>query len=76
MHPGQPGRGIDGGQARRRMTAEARTARTARTDGKSRDSDTALTDALLDQFAGYYVLVVLAVELLEEARRQRRLASD
>jgi len=55
------------------MTAEART---ARTDGKSRDSDTALTDALLDQFAGYYVLVVLAVELLEEARRQRRLASD
>ena len=73
MHLGQPGRGIDGGQARRRMTAEART---ARTDGKSRDSDTALTDALLDQFAGYYVLVVLAVELLEEARRQRRLASD
>jgi|TARA_E500000178_G_scaffold114228_1_gene114216 hypothetical protein len=55
------------------MTAKART---ARTDGKSRDSDTALTDALLDQFAGYYVLVVLAVELLEEARRQRRLASD
>ena len=73
MHPGQPGRGIDGGQARRRMTAKART---ARTDGKSRDSDTALTDTLLDQFAGYYVLVVLAVELLEEARRQRRLASD
>jgi hypothetical protein len=55
------------------MTAKART---ARTDGTSRDSDTALTDALLDQFAGYYVLVVLAVELLEEARRQRRLASD
>ena len=55
------------------MTAEARI---ARTDGKSRDSDTALTDTLLDQFAGYYVLVVLAVELLEEARRQRRLASD
>ena len=41
-----------------------------------RDDDTPLTDALLDQFAGYYVLAVLAVRALEEARRQKRLASD
>jgi len=47
---------------------------TARTDGESPDADTPLTDALLDQFAGYYVLAVLAVKALEEARRQRSLA--
>ena len=34
-------------------------------------SDTPLSDALLDQFAAYYVLSVLAVKLLEEARRQQ-----
>ena len=33
-------------------------------------SDTPFSDALLDQFAAYYVLSVLAVKLLEEARRQ------
>jgi len=39
------------------------------------DEDTYLTDALLDQFSGYYVLAVLAVRLLEEVRRQHRSAS-
>ena len=34
-------------------------------------SDTPLTDVLLDQFAAYYVLAVLAVTALEEARRRR-----
>ena len=34
-------------------------------------SDTPFSDALLDQFAAYYVLSVLAVKLLEEARRQQ-----
>ena len=33
-------------------------------------SYTPLSDALLDQFAAYYVLSVLAVKLLEEVRRQ------
>ena len=47
----------------------------ATTDSAGQDDDTPLTDALLDQFAGYYVLAVLAVKALEEARRQRRLAS-
>ena len=37
-------------------------------------SDTPLTDALLDQFAAYYLLCVLAVGMLEEARRQRAVA--
>lgn len=35
-------------------------------------SDTPLTDVLLDQFAAYYAIAVLAVKALEEARRQRR----
>ena len=39
-------------------------------------SDTPLTDALLDQFATYYLLVVLAVRALEEARRHAAAASD
>lgn len=42
-------------------------------------SDTPLSDALLDQFAAFYVVAVIAVTALEEARRQRlakELASD
>jgi hypothetical protein len=35
-----------------------------------------LTDALLDQFAAYYLLSVLAVKMLEEARRQRAMATQ
>ena len=42
----------------------------------SPEDDTPLTDALLDQFATYYLLAVLAVRALEEARRQKRLAED
>ena len=38
------------------------------------DPDTVLTDALLDQFSLYYLVAVLAVRALEEARRQRALA--
>ena len=38
----------------------------------SPEDDTPLTDALLDQFATCYLLAVLAVRALEEARRQRR----
>lgn len=34
-------------------------------------SNTPFSDALQDQFAAYYVLSVLAVKLLEEARRQQ-----
>ena len=34
-------------------------------------SDTPLTDALLDQFAAYYLICALGMEILEEARRQR-----
>ncbi|MEC8661597.1 MAG: hypothetical protein VXY12_07615 [Pseudomonadota bacterium] len=37
-------------------------------------SDTPLTDALLDQFAAYYLICVLGMEMLEEARRQRAIA--
>jgi hypothetical protein len=33
-----------------------------------------LTDTLLDQFSAYYLVAVLAVRALEEARRQRALA--
>ena len=40
------------------------------------DPDTVLTDALLDQFAAYYLLSVLAVKMLEEARRQRAMATQ
>lgn len=47
----------------------------AQTD-KAEDSDTPLTDALLDQFSGYYVISVMVVRALEEARRQKRLAED
>ena len=36
--------------------------------------DTPLTDALLDQFSLYYLVAVLAVRALDEARRQRALA--
>lgn len=38
------------------------------------DDDTPLTDALLDQFSAYYLVAVLAVRALEEARRQRAFA--
>lgn len=38
------------------------------------DGDTPLTDALIDQFAGYYLVAVLAVRALEETRHRRRLA--
>ena len=45
------------------------------TDISSTDaSDTPLTDALLDQFSAYYIVAVLAVRALEEARQQRALA--
>ena len=37
-------------------------------------SDTPLTDALLDQFAAYYLICVLGMEMLEEARRHRAIA--
>ena len=37
----------------------------------AKPSDTPLTDVLLDQFAAYYVLAVLAVTALEESRRRR-----
>ena len=37
-------------------------------------SDPPLTDALLDQFAAYYLICVLGMEMLEEARRQRAIA--
>ena len=36
--------------------------------------DTPLTDVLRDQFAAYYLLCVLTVGMLEEARRQRAVA--
>ena len=42
----------------------------------SPEDDTPLTDALLDQFATYYFLAVLAVRALEEARRHAAAASD
>ena len=42
----------------------------------SPEDDTPLTDALLDQFSTYYFLAVLAVQALEEARRQAAAASD
>ncbi|MEC8121689.1 MAG: hypothetical protein VX113_07120 [Pseudomonadota bacterium] len=51
------------------------TAAAAQTDNAD-DSDTPLTDALLDQFSGYYVISVMAVRALEEARRQKRLTED
>jgi len=54
----------------------AMTATTASTDNQRDDDDTPLTDALLDQFASYYLLAVLAVTALEEARRQRRLSTE
>ena len=38
---------------------------------RSVDHDTPLTDALLDQFSVFYVISVVAVRALEEARRQR-----
>lgn len=41
----------------------------------SNETDTPLTDVLLDQFAAYYVVAVLAMAALQEARRQR-LAKD
>ena len=37
-------------------------------------SNTPLTDALLDQFAAYYLICVLGMEMLAEARRQRVIA--
>ena len=51
------------------------TAAAAQTDNAD-DSDTPLTDALLDQFSSYYVISVMAVRALEEARRQKRLTED
>ena len=44
------------------------------TTSGSADGDTPLTDALLDQFSLYYLVAVLAVRALDEARRQRALA--
>ena len=37
----------------------------------SSETDTPLTDVLLDQFSAYYVVAVLAITALQEARRQR-----
>jgi len=45
-----------------------------RPEPHSEDADTTLTDALLDQFSAYYIVAVLAVRALEEARRQHALA--
>lgn len=45
-----------------------------RPDAPSEDADTPVTDALLDQFSVYYLVAVLAVRALEEARLQRALA--
>ena len=42
-------------------------------DSTAEASDTPLTDVLLDQFSAYYVMTVMAVMALEEARRQRLL---
>ena len=42
-------------------------------DTTAEPSDTPLTDVLLDQFSAYYVVTVMAVMALEEARRQRLL---
>ena len=47
---------------------------TTSSDAGESDSDTLLTDALRDKFAAYYLLCVLAVGMLEEARRQRAVA--
>lgn len=43
-------------------------------EARAGDDDTPLTDALLDQFSAYYLVAVLAVRALEEARRQRAFA--
>ena len=43
-------------------------------DRQSVDGDTPLTDALLDQFSAYYLVTVLAIRALEEARCQHALA--
>ena len=57
------------------MGMALRDARETITNPSSSDaSDTPLTDALLDQFSAYYLVAVLAVRALEEARRQRALA--
>lgn len=64
------------------MTILARHSQSSPSGGKgddgaaspSADDDTPLTDALLDQFSVYYLVAVLAVRALEEARRQRALA--
>ena len=42
----------------------------------SPENDTPLTEALLDQFTTYYLLAVLVVRALEEARRHAAVASD
>jgi hypothetical protein len=46
------------------------------THNSSEEDDTPLTDALLDQFATYYLLAVLAVRALEEARRHAGAAKE
>ena len=46
------------------------------THDSSEEDDTPLTDALLDQFATYYLLAVLAVRALEEARRHAGAAEE
>ena len=42
----------------------------------SPENDTPLTEALLDQFATYYLFAVLALRALEEARRHAAAAND
>ena len=37
----------------------------------SNETDTPLTDVLLDQFSAYYVVAVLAITALQEARHHR-----
>ena len=44
---------------------------TATDEASTNELDTPLTDVLLDQFSAYYIVAVLAVRALEEARRQR-----
>jgi hypothetical protein len=48
----------------------------AMTHDSSEEDDTPLTEALLDQFATYYLLAVLAVRALEEARRHAGAAKE
>ncbi|MEC7304875.1 MAG: hypothetical protein VX017_04475 [Pseudomonadota bacterium] len=56
------------------MRQRSEPSQTAKTPAELEEADTPLTDALLDQFASYYLFAVLAVKALEEARRHARTA--